>query len=443
MGSKWHRVSLAAVVLTLLTARVCGDLGGYVKRQDKAFAWQKLSEVKKPQGTIYDLHLVSQKWQGMTWEHRLQVFEPIKIEFPGAAVLLITGGGGSDSDQTLGLTVANQTGTLCAVLYHIPNQPLFGGKNEDELIAYTFDQYLETDDETWPLLLPMVKSAVRAMDALQAWAVEEKMPALKRFIVTGGSKRGWTTWLTAATGDPRVKGIIPMVYDNLNLSAQMPNQLAAWGKYSEQIEEYTRRGLQQKMGTKKGQQLSVLVDPFAYRKSLTLPKLIVNGTNDPYWALDALNLYWDQLGGPKYVLYGVNSGHGLEQSLPAVLASATAFVRAVAADKPWPKLQWRYEIASPGVELRINAGTGARSARVWTAHSETRDFRKSRWTSAPMERQANEFVGKALPPTSGFTAVFGEVSMEQDGRVFPLSTQTRIVGSEAGPRAQPSDSSRL
>jgi PhoPQ-activated pathogenicity-related protein len=422
-----RRLGFAFGALAFMAGPAAADLNGYVKKSDKAYAWQKLSEVKKPQGTIYDLHLTSQKWQGVTWEHRLQVFEPKKVEFPGAAVLLITSGGGSDAEQTLGLTVANQTGTLCAVLYHIPNQPLFGGKNEDELIAYTFDQYLETGDETWPLLLPMVKSAVRAMDALQAWAVEERMPPLKRFIVTGASKRGWTTWLTAATGDARVKGIIPMVYDNLNLAAQMPHQLEAWGKYSEQIEEYTRQGLQQKMGSKKGQQLSGVVDPFTYRKALSLPKLIVNGTNDPYWAQDALNLYWDHLSGPKYVLYGVNSGHGLENSLPAVLASATAFVRAVAADKPFPKVEWKYEPASQGAELRITAA-GARSARVWTARSETRDFRKSKWSSTPMEQQGNMYVAKIDPPETGFSAVFGEVTLEQDGRVFPLSTQVRVLG---------------
>ena len=55
----------------------------------------------------------------------------------------------------------------------VPNQPLVfaddpgNQRNEDAIIAYTFDKFLKTQDPTWPLLLPMAKSAVRAMDTIQ------------------------------------------------------------------------------------------------------------------------------------------------------------------------------------------------------------------------------------------------------------------------------------
>ena len=42
-------------------------------------------------------------------------------------------------------------------------------KSEDAIIAYTWDKYMRTGDERWPLRLPMTKSAVRGMDMDQAY----------------------------------------------------------------------------------------------------------------------------------------------------------------------------------------------------------------------------------------------------------------------------------
>jgi PhoPQ-activated pathogenicity-related protein len=424
----WRRLPAVCLWSLLLCGAARADLLNYVHRADKVYRWEKRSEIKKPQGTVYDLFMVSQQWQGMVWEHRIQVFAPNKVEFPGAAVLLITGGGGSDEETALGLLLANATGVPIAVLYHIPNQPLFDGRSEDALIAYTFDRYLETGDDTWPLLFPMTKSALRAMDTLQAWAKQEGMPPLTRFIVTGASKRGWTTWLTAATGDPRVKAIMPMVYDNLNLPAQMPHQLAQWGQYSEMIQDYTKRGLQQKMNSPRGAKLSAMVDPYTFRKALSMPKLILNGTNDPYWAQDALNLYWDGLNGPKWVLYATNSGHGLDNRLP-ILSAVTAFVRAIASGKLPPQPSWKYESTDSGARLVITS-EAAKSARLWTARSGTQDFRKARWESAPMPSVAGGFAADVARPASGYLAVFGEVTLESGGRSFPTSTQIRILAAK-------------
>src|SRR5205814_7339736 len=85
---------------------------------------------------------------------------------------------------------------------------------EDDFIAYTWDHYIRTGDDRWPARLPMTKSAVRAMDAVTAFTAT---PAgggrpVRRFVVAGASKRGWTTWATAAV-DKRVVAIAPAVIE--------------------------------------------------------------------------------------------------------------------------------------------------------------------------------------------------------------------------------------
>jgi len=424
-----RRVWLAAVMAVVCAVPASADLLAYVRRPDASFRWEKRTSEQKPFGTVTDLQMTSQVWQGIRWDHRVLVFQPKEQKHPETAVLVITGGNGGPEDYVLGQAFLNATGVTVAILFNIPNQPLFGNLREDDLIAHTFEKYLETGDATWPLLFPMTKAAVRAMDALQAYSAKEGPRRIERFIVTGASKRGWTTWLTAATGDRRIAGIIPIVYDNLNIPAQMPNQLASWGKYSEQIDDYTRRGLQARMESEpRGRKLVEIVDPYTFRESITLPKLIMNGTNDPYWAQDALNFYWSDLRGPSWILYSPNSGHGMENRLP-VLSAAAGFIRALAAGTLPPKVSWKWEDATDGgATLRITATPPASSARLWTVTSDTKDFRKGKWVSAPMQKEGDAWVAHLPRPASGYVAAFGETSHTIEGRWFPSSTQIRILG---------------
>ena len=228
------------------------------------------------------------------------------------------------------MTAATLAECPVAVLFNIPNQPLYGGLTEDALVVYTWQKFLETGDESWPLHFPMAKAVLKAMDAVQAMACAEKLPSIDEFLITGASKRGWTTWLDGASRDKRIKAIAPMVIDTLNVAAQIPHQLAAYGQPSEQVSDYTSAGMLAKLQTPEGKRLLQLEDPYSYRDRLTLPKLLILGTNDRYWSQDALNLYWDDLKGPKWVMYTPNSGHDLRNGYLQVVNTLTAFARAQA-----------------------------------------------------------------------------------------------------------------
>jgi PhoPQ-activated pathogenicity-related protein len=429
---------VALLALALFAPRSRADLLDYVKQPDDAFAWKLKDKKEVGEGTIYDLHLVSQVWQGITWEHQLQVFVPKGVK-PATTMFLWNQGGKASASSTLfGMELARKMKAPVAFLYGIPNQPLFGGLKEDALIAETFVRYLSTKDESWPLLFPMTKSLVRAMDALQAFAKQEWNIQITHFIVSGGSKRGWTTWLTAAV-DGRVKALAPCVIDTLNMAAQLPHQLKSYGQYSEMIADYTRRGLVPMPDTPEAKRLWMMVDPWMYRKKITQPKLIVNGTNDPYWTQDALNLYWDDLQGDKWVLYVPNAGHNLVQQhetktlIPDLTRAGNtlaAFARHEIIDNPMPKIRWQHEGKNPKMTLKVQADPPPVAARLWSTHAATRDFRKSRWTDRPLEVNGKQIVAEAETPAVGYIAFFAELEYDMDGLHYFLSTQIRIAGKD-------------
>jgi PhoPQ-activated pathogenicity-related protein len=201
-----------------------------------------------------------------------------------------------------------------------------------------------------------------------------------------------------------------------------------YGALSEAIDEYQRAGIAEKLATPAGRRLVKLEDPYNYRKRLTLPKLVILGTNDRYWTLDALNLYWDGLRGPKSILYVPNSGHGLEDR-ERVDATLAAFTRTIARGGRWPEMRWSYHGEKNGLRLSMRSDPPPAEARVFRAQAKTRDFRDSTWSFEPMERKGEELTALVPAPEDGYAAVFGEAVFDLDGRPFTLSTQIRVVPS--------------
>jgi PhoPQ-activated pathogenicity-related protein len=416
---------MALVLLATAVPRTArADLDEYVKKPDPAFAWSQTNSTDTPAGVITSIKLTSQVWQGITWSHDLRVYEPREVVHRDAMLLFITGGDSSrtasEADHKQAFGLARVCGARVAVLPQVPNQPLLDGKTEDELIAETFVRYLQTKDENWPLLFPMVKSAVKAMDALQAWSRENGKP-VARFVATGGSKRGWTTWLTGAVDD-RVIAIAPMVIVMLNLGPQGPNQLKVWGQYSEQIHDYVERGLMETVATPTGTNLWKMVDPFTYRDRLTKPKMLINGANDRYWTLDALDLYWNDLQGPKYLIELPNAGHDLKVNRDWATSGLGAFFHHVVLNRPMPQLTWNFaEGAGGDFHVTIRSSPAPQAARIWTARSQNRDFRESKWEDAPLKPgETMAYHGQTKTP--GRLAVFGEVEYQVSGIPFHLTT---------------------
>lgn len=417
-----------------------GPLAEYVGREDPAYGWKVRRRGTLGTGHYAELTLTSQHWHDVEWKHQLFVYKPAEVRDATRAILFIGGGAWKDElaapetdgngalpkEAAMLAAAADKLGTPVAVLLQVPFQPIFDDKlYEDAAIAYTFQRFLETGDSTWPLLFPMVKAAVRAMDCLGEFATKEWKLSPTKFTLTGASKRGWTTWLTSAV-DSRVVCLAPMVIDMLNLPEHVRLQMTSWGKMSEQIHDYTDRGIHLMMLTPQGRQLVGMIDPFAYRDRVRQPKFIILGTNDRYWPLESLNLYWKDLSDQKYVVYVPNNGHGL-RDFSRVVGTIAAAHRDAAGELTMPKISWEYRDADGGTELIVRSDTAPHGFQAWTAAATTRDFRDALWTPTAVEPVDGVYRFTLPKRDDGLIAVFGEARFDDDVMPYFLSTNVRIV----------------
>ena len=165
-----------------------------------------------------------------------------------------------------------------------------------------------------------------------------------------------------------------------------------------------------------------------------MPKLIILGTNDRYWSQDSLNLYWNDLQGPKWVLYNSNAGHGLEglDTQMRVLNAVGAFARSIAAGTAMPKPTWAFTQKENLSSLTVHSDMPIKSAKLWHAHAATQDLRDAKWSFEPMKPldaadPTHGVVGAQTTPTEGYTATYAELIYAQSGKSFSLTTQIEIL----------------
>ncbi|MBP5092675.1 MAG: hypothetical protein J6332_01330 [Abditibacteriota bacterium] len=419
---------IAALALFLLLVAAYAsrpELRNYVNKEDKS---ARVEKVEKVSDDRTHMEIVSQTWQDIEWKHNIEIYTPEGCGNEETAVLYLATFSGEQNIQEAGLCqmIAKTAKIPVVMLDGIPNQPLFHCV-EDRLIAYTIAQTLRTGDTEWPLLLPMVKSAVAAMKAVR------ENTKIKSFIVTGVSKRGWTTWLTAAAVPEMCKAIVPVVYDNLDIPAQMTQQALYFGDLNDAISDYKEIDVSRYVDDPLGRKIIDIMDPYSYLDRITMPKMIFCGTNDPYWTVDSLNLYWNDLKGEKYVTYYENGGHDLGFLGPdkispmlKVTKAFTGFVNAVR-DDAYPHAEWKYILGNKAWRLNVVSEDEIVSAKVWRTHSSNADFKKAKWTSEEMTKTEKGYTYKLDAPENGCDAFFADLTVKKGEVTMPMSTQIKVV----------------
>jgi PhoPQ-activated pathogenicity-related protein len=413
-----------------LPARAASPLADYVRSIDETTRWTRIAGGEFGAGRFLAADLVSQTWRGSAWRHQTAIYLPAKlaVERP-PLVLWVDGGSTPEGDivppaKNLPIlaAIADAAGLPAAVVRQVPNQPLHGGRREDDLIAHTFEQFFLTGDATWPLLLPMVKTVSAALDATADLARSEWGVEIDGAVVAGASKRGWTSWLAAAV-EPRVRGLVPMVIDMLDLPRHMRLQVESFGSPSEALHDYVSRGLHSRLDTPRGRELMAIVDPVRHAAAITQPKILALGTNDEYWPLESLGLYRPQLQGPTWVSYAPNAGHDLPPL--RVAAHVAALARHVAGVERLPDCTWDCDVETGTCSLTVDPRPAA--TKLWTAASGTRDFRQATWACRPAVLADGHCRERLDRPAAGFRAALLECRYDRGPLPLYLSTAPLVV----------------
>ncbi|REK19312.1 MAG: hypothetical protein DWQ37_01595 [Planctomycetota bacterium] len=434
--------------------RTSTALADYVAAADASYHYTVAKTVVGAGYTFYVLDMTSQTWRSSAdvdkpdWRHWVEVVVP-NGALSETALLYITGGNNSfgsapNSPNSDMRDLALATGTVTVRLRTVPSQPLefvgddYGPRSEDEIIAYSFDRFLsgigDPGNETWPVLVAMAKSAVRAMDSVQDFIPTVRpTEQIDDFVVTGYSKRGWTTWLTAAVDD-RVRAIIPGVIDVLNQGPQMVHHYNVYGFFSPAVHDYEDEQIFSRILTPEAQELSQIVDPYRYLNNGMfddMPKLLINSAGDEFFVSDSAQYYFDDIPGTEnYLRYLPNTGHGLDGRAGE---STYGFYEAILNNRTLPEFSWT--VAQDG-EIQVTATTAPLSVRLWQAtNNSARDFRRAynpgiTWTSSILADQGGgTYVGDVPMPGSGATGYFVELTFDHPAPGVPdyvFTTEIRV-----------------
>jgi PhoPQ-activated pathogenicity-related protein len=415
-------------------------LDRYIAAPDPSFRYSLFRTVNYPGLAAYQLELVSQTWLTTAevnrpeWHHWVTIYKPDQTA-TNTVLLFINGGSNSSAPSAPDLTMlmlAASSGAVLVDLGQVPNQPLtFAGetapRSEDAIIAYTWDRFLRTGDERWPARLPMTKAAVRAMDMVVEFL--GNLPSggmtVKNFVVAGASKRGWTTWSTAAV-DPRVTAMAPIVIDTLNVPATFKNHYRAYGFWSSAVHDYVDMGIMNWFDTPQMNALQEIEDPYQYRERMALPSFQMASTGDQFFLPDSPRYYFSDLPGEKYLRFVPNTDHGMA-SVDAVTNLVTWF-RSVTQNFPRPRFYWHVDRAAGSITLRtVDTPT---KVVLWQANNpKARDFRLEAigpaWTSSPVTGE-NGIYTAGVTADQGWAAFLLEMTFPGPGDT-PLVFTTEVV----------------
>ena len=379
------------------------SMSNYIESTKNEFSYDIIKVTYQENWTGYHIKMISGEWldskkvDQAEWWHYVDIIIP-KQTTSSTGIMFIDGGEKSDDYFRLdsqSIENAIKTESVIVNVSNIPFQPLNflaseqDSFEEDDLIAFAWNKFLKQGakqkDIEWLPRFPMTRAIVRAMDLAQEILLQNDIQ-VKDFVVSGASKRGWTAWTTAAV-DNRVKAVVPMVIDMLNLVPSFENHYRSYGEFSPAIQEYVNYNIQDWLGTEEFKVLMSYIEPFSFIDKFIMPKYIINAGSDEFFSTDSWRFYYNKLPGKKIIRYVPNKNHSLDGRY--LTNDLISYFYRIINDIEIPTLNWNLIDNKLIAELDYD---GEYDVSVWTAkNGKGRDFRL--WEEGELWKQT--YIGKS------------------------------------------------
>ena len=416
------------------------SMSDYIESTKNEFSYDIQEVIYEEDWTGYHIKMISGEWldskkvDQVEWWHYVDIIIP-KQTTSSTGIMFIDGGEKSDDyfrldAQSIGNAI--KTESVIVNVSNIPFQPLNflsseqDSFEEDDLIAFAWNKFLKQGakqkDVEWLPRFPMTRAIVRAMDLAQEIVLQNDI-LVKDFVVSGASKRGWTAWTTAAV-DSRVKAVVPMVIDMLNLVPSFENHYRSYGEFSPAVQEYVNYNIQDWLGTEEFKVLMSYIEPFSFIDKFTMPKYIINAGSDEFFSTDSWRFYYDKLQGEKIIRYVPNKNHSLDGRY--LTEDLVSYFYRVINDIEMPSLSWNLSDNKLIAELDYD---GDYDVSVWTAKNDNgRDFRL--WEEGELWEETsigklvnNKYELNVSSNLKGYKATMIEFTIDPESE-FPLIIST-------------------
>ena len=411
-------------------------LKNYIDRPEPAYKWTDTGARLRGEGgngvgwTGYLLNFTSQTWlhpelvTRSEWWHNLLIIVPDNVRVLDTATLWIEGVDNTHAEEDIDpngynvqflANVSISQGMISAIVFQVPNQPIVFAEDvlaqereENALISFTWWHFIndQNHDAEYLIRLPMIKSAVKAMDTITNFLTDDTAPpeiqALglnpTKFIAGGASKRGWTAW-NLATVDSRVIAIYPTIMDLLNYVKLMKHEFASYGGWSYAMSDLWEMNITLYTDTPEMLQLQEILDVYQYPEKMMIPKLVILATNDEFFLPTNTRYWWKDLPQTEdlnRLLMVPNQEHmwfgGLTAKLPVInswikqiledsstveinsLSNRDDFVNRLSKSGSIPRYNWTHESG----EIIVTSESAPTKVELWWAEScdsKRRDWR--------------------------------------------------------------------